>query len=174
MPYFKQYQNGVPSWLLDGFTDPGIIIVSGTGPNLAGHALLKLSNTMAGYAHVDAPYDYPKFMSPDGFAKYLSAEGKTIWGEISVRVPNMEAARTALNAAAQQQWVWLGVAHNCVDFAVEVLNAGGANLPANMSNLPKEALQGVLINKYQTTTHGLGLVYGPQTAASWSVEDDGL
>ena len=136
-----QYINGVPSYILDQFYSPGILLVSGSGPNAWGHAILRLSK-LGPYAHVHKPYDYPDFM--DSIDEYLKTENKIIWDEIDIKVPNMDAAKQELDRVAQLKWFWKAVTDNCVSFAVQVLNAGGANIPNNLSNLPNKVLSQVL------------------------------
>lgn len=169
MPYpHMVYPNGVPHFILDGFTDPGVVLVSGGGVNGYGHALLKLSNTISGYVHVDEPYNYPKFLSTDNFEAYLRIEGKTVWGEVNVRVPDLDRAKRRLDEVARAKWLWLGVADNCADFAVRILNEGGAGLPGNLSNMPLVALQQAI----QGVIPGWRPVVGPQTINGARETDD--
>jgi hypothetical protein len=169
MPYpSTKFVNGVPRFILQGFTNPGVMIVSGGGPNIAGHALLRMDDNYAGYAHVHEPHDYPEFLTPAQFRQYLRSEGKLIWGEVSVRVPNLDGARAMLSGLARRKWRWLGVVDNCADFCSTVLNAGGANLPADLSNLPKTALHQALKGAVNNWTAS----YGPQTVAGNALVDE--
>ncbi len=165
----RTFPDGLSPWILDGFNQPGILIVSGSGPNRFGHALLRLS-TWTGYCHVHELHNYPEFVSPTEIGRYLSDNNKRLLGEINVKVPNIDAARAELDRLMKLQWRWLAIRDNCVDFCTTVLNAGGAGLPGHLSNLPSHALKAVL---ERSVGNAPEIHVGPQTTAAW-LDDSGL
>lgn len=141
------------------FSDVECVLVSGTGPNIYGHALVHCLGGSDAYFHVvgdvDSPgWKYlvsplwglgsqllgkPRHMNSAGYARYLSETGKTEWGRISGHLTAPPGAVDYLKRRVLETWFWGAVAHNCVSFVREVITAGtgaqpgGGDLPRNVA-----------------------------------------
>jgi hypothetical protein len=122
------------------FKQVNVIAVSGDGPNVCGHLLLHVPSGGGYYLHVAGLRDYPKYMTEDGYKRYLKDNKKTELRRVPVTIPNPGAAYLKFEELLSERWTWLGVPNNCVTFVEEILKAGG-NDWASVSNCPVVATQ---------------------------------
>lgn len=109
-----------------------LVVVSGDGPNICGHALI---NVASFYFHIAGAFNRPCYMTESGYRQYLEAGGKTELFRRVIHLPNPEGAQRKLEALSVEPWLWLGIPNNCVSYVEEILQAGGAN-EALLSNCP--------------------------------------
>jgi hypothetical protein len=112
--------------------DTSLVVVSGDGPNICGHALIR-----AGwyYFHIAGLAARPYYMQRSGYARYLAEGGKTELFERRVYLTDPEGAQRKLEELSARQWYWFGIPNNCVTYVEEIFFAGGAN-EALLSNCP--------------------------------------
>jgi hypothetical protein len=122
------------AWDLRIEGDCGVTIVTGSFPNLFGHALFRLGRRV-GYMHVDQLYDYPSYIPYYDFDFYLKSNGKSLIYHDPIRIPNAPGALTRLQQLRMSKWVWLVVPHNCVRFCEQIIRAGGGSW-FSTTNLP--------------------------------------
>ena len=109
-----------------------IIVVSGTGPNFCGHALV---NAGTYYFHVDGLNAKPHYMDEQGFKKYLKENEKRELQRKRVKVPNHHRAQKKLEKLSAKNWRWLVLPNNCASYVEEMLAAGGSKI-SNALNCP--------------------------------------
>jgi hypothetical protein len=109
------------------------VIVSGSGPNACGHALLSVGDD---YFHVAGGNDYPRHMNANGYQRYLRENQKTELGRYFKHIPNRDAAQNKLMDLMSATWLWGVLPHNCIAFVEEVIQAGGATNFGIYSNCP--------------------------------------
>lgn len=109
-----------------------LVVVSGDGPNVCGHALLRAGNY---YFHIAGPFNRPYFMVGAGYRQYLKESGKEELFRRSVFLPDIEGAQRKLEELSVKNWLWLGIPNNCVSYVEEIFKAGGAN-DSLLSNCP--------------------------------------
>lgn len=112
--------------------DTGLIVVSGDGPNICGHALLKAGIF---YFHIAGLIARPYYMDESGYRRYLAESSKIELFRRNVRLTNPEAAQRKLEELSIKQWHWFGIPNNCVSYVEEVFSAGGSS-EALLSNCP--------------------------------------
>jgi RHS repeat-associated protein len=112
------------------------VVVSGSGPNIAGHMLLKIGDLGGRYYQVTKVVGKPDVLTESQYQGYLRSEHKHEIGRTPVNVPNPLAARQKLSELLQQEWVWGVVPHNCVHFVEEIVQAGDSTA-GSYSNLPR-------------------------------------
>lgn len=110
------------------------VIVTGTGINVCGHALLHTGGGW--YFHVAGSNDLPKYMNESGYRRYLKENDKTEIRRWIVPIPNPLGAHQKLEELLQKQWLWLAVRDNCISFVEEVVQAGGSKA-AMIFNCPR-------------------------------------
>lgn len=101
------------------------VIVSGDSINLCGHALLHVGDGW--YFHVAGKHDLPKFMSEDGYMRYLRENKKREIRRWIVKLTNPAGAQRKLEELLAKKWRWLVLPNNCTSFVEEVVQAGGSN-----------------------------------------------
>lgn len=99
-----------------------VVVVSGSGPNICGHALLCINRQY--YFHTDAFHAPPKVMNSIGYKEYLRTNNKLEFGRINVKVSNPKAIFAKLSQLSIENWSWLGLWHNCYSFVEAVLEPG--------------------------------------------------
>lgn len=109
-----------------------LVVVSGDGPNVCGHALLRAGNH---YFHIAGPFNKPYFMTGNSYHRYLKESTKEELFQRRVFLPNAEGAQRKLEELSIKNWLWLGVPNNCVSYVEEIFKAGGAN-ESLLSNCP--------------------------------------
>jgi hypothetical protein len=115
------------------FTSAACVIVSGDGINLCGHALLYASGY---YYHVAGVYDRPRYMSEQGYRRYLAEAGKAELGRYPRHLTRPGAAYSKLQQLMSARWLWGVLPNNCIVFVEQVLQAGGATNFGLYSNCP--------------------------------------
>jgi hypothetical protein len=110
------------------FTGASVVIVSGDGPNVCGHALLyTYGGTDPHYFQIASFYDYPHYMDEAGYQRYLKETGKTELTRIPGNITNPQGSQDMLELLMSKKWVWGVLPHNCIDFVERVLIAGGSD-----------------------------------------------
>lgn len=109
-----------------------LVVVSGDGPNVCGHALIKVGFY---YFHIAGLASRPYFMPEQGYRRYLDESGKTELFRRPVYLPDPEGAERKLNELSVDPWYWFGIPNNCVSFVEELFSAGGAD-ESILSNCP--------------------------------------
>lgn len=109
-----------------------LVVVSGDGPNMCGHALLRAGMF---YFRIAGLHQRPYYMSESGYRGYLTEAGKQELFRRKVHLPDPEGAQRKLEELSAKQWLWLGIPNNCVSYVEELFRAGGAN-DAILSNCP--------------------------------------
>lgn len=112
-----------------------IVAVSGSGPNFCGHLILCTRSNPPMYFHVAEVYGVPRYMSEQGFQRYLKENGKTEIRRRYLELPNPEGANLYLENLLANTWTWLVLPNNCVAFVEEVIHAGGGTW-SSYSNCP--------------------------------------
>lgn len=141
-----------------------LLIVSGSGPNIAGHMLMELPAEPGGTKsifHIGAVYDYPYWMASADFGRYLRENKKKELGRKHISLPKPADARTWLTAAIGKKWPWGGIVNNCVSFCEEYIAAGGStwsmrtNMPALFNTQrPDEAIGNWVSDAYRRAESG--------------------
>ncbi|MFN7001418.1 MAG: hypothetical protein ACK4ST_15550 [Elioraea tepidiphila] len=147
-----------------------LLIVSGSGPNLAGHMLMELPAEPGGTRsvfHIAAVHDYPYWMAASEFPRYLKENGKTLLGRKTVPLPKPAEAEAYLAAAIGKKWFWGLVYNNCVSFCEEYIAAGGStwsmrtNLPALYDTTrPDDYIGNWLSDVYRRADNEVRRIYG--------------
>jgi len=117
-----------------------IVAVSGSGPNFCGHLILHTRSTIPLYFHVAEVYGVPRYMTEQGFQRYLRENGKTEIRRRYLALPNPQGANLYLENLLANAWTWLVLPNNCVAFVEEVIHAGGGTW-SSYSNCPTIATQ---------------------------------
>ena len=118
-----------------------MVAVSGDGPNVCGHMIVGFSGKSGfTYFHVAQVYGRPRYMSEDGFKRYLSETGKQQLGVSFINLPDAEGAQSYLCKLMGKKWAWGVIPNNCVAFIEEILAAGGAQW-SSVSNCPAVAIK---------------------------------
>lgn len=118
----------------DGIPQAQIIYVSGSGPNIFGHALVCFHTGLGFYAHVHRAGKHKPgvLCGYEAFEQYLRDEQKNVLETIDINdMNNVVAAREALAKSLTTKYLWGGVAHNCAQFAIDVVQAGGSKFQPN-------------------------------------------
>jgi hypothetical protein len=131
MSYIGMHMNECTVIPLD-WHDAWLVVVSGDGPNVCGHALLRAGPR---YLHIAGIYARPYFMDEAGYLRYLSESEKTELFRRKVFVTDINGAQRKVEALSVRPWHWLGIPNNCVTYVEEIFAAGGAN-EAIFSNCP--------------------------------------
>jgi uncharacterized protein YfaP (DUF2135 family) len=118
--------------VLFNWHDAWLVVVSGEGPNVCGHALLKAGLY---YFHVDG-WNRPYYMTESEYRRYMNEAGKHELFKRSIHLVNPEGAQRKLEELSAKVWYWLGVPNNCVSYVEDILTAGGAN-DSILSNCPR-------------------------------------
>jgi hypothetical protein len=107
-------------------------VVSGSGPNFCGHAIL---NAGEYYFHVDGLNNFPLYMNSAGHRRYLKENEKRELRRTYVPLSNPQGAQRKLEALSAKRWQWLVLPHNCASYIEEIFEAGGSRLH-NLLNCP--------------------------------------
>ncbi len=137
MSYSGETMSQCRWWDLD-LSKASVVAVSGDGPNVCGHLLLFVGSGGGFYFHVAEFHGQPRYMTQDGYLRYLREAGKSEIRRVPVSIPNPNAARSELERLLSENWTWLVVPNNCVSFVEEVIAAGGGTW-ASTSNCPAAA-----------------------------------
>lgn len=136
------------------FSRVTIVAVSGSGPNVCGHLLLRVDSGGGYYFHAatgdqwGGMKGYPRYMTETGFQKYLKDNGKTVLRQIPLTLPNPNGAFLYLEDLMSKRWTWVVLPNNCVAFVEEIIQAGGADW-SSMSNCPSIATTPTISNQIQ-------------------------
>ncbi len=118
------------------FSTTYIVAVSGDGPNVCGHLLLRAGGSNGGiYIHVAGVHTYPHYMSENGYKRYLKETGKTELRRRQVDVPKPDEAYLEVERQLAEKWTWTVLPHNCVSFCEAIITAGGG-VWGSYSNCP--------------------------------------
>jgi len=109
-----------------------LIVVSGTGPNFCGHALISAGLY---YFHVDGLNARPWYMNADGYRRYLKDNKKRQLQRKRVQLSNPDGAQRKLEELTAKNWRWFVLPSNCASFVEEILEAGGSKV-SNLLNCP--------------------------------------
>lgn len=122
------------------FSVTAVVAVSGDGPNVCGHLLFYVGNNGSGlYFHVAGGYQPPRYMTSEGYRRYLREGGKVELRRRGISLPKPEGARLYLEKALSEKWLWAVLPHNCVAFVEEIIKAGGGGW-SSMTNCPAIAV----------------------------------
>lgn len=109
-----------------------LVVVSGDGPNLCGHALVRAGYH---YFHIAGLAARPYYMDKPGYSRYLGEAGKTELFSRRVYLPDPQGAQRKLEELSVKLWHWFGIPNNCVSYVEDLFLAGGAN-ESILSNCP--------------------------------------
>jgi hypothetical protein len=109
-----------------------LVVVSGTGPNLCGHAVVNAGNY---YFHIDGLNDFPWYMNEPGYRRYLKENEKKEIHRQRVPLSRPDAAQRKLEELSAQRWRWLVLPHNCASYVEEIFRSGGSTV-SNLANCP--------------------------------------
>jgi hypothetical protein len=147
-----------------------LLIVSGSGPNIAGHMLMELPARAGGTKsvfHIGAVRDYPYWMASSDYPRYLKEAGKTEIGRKFISLPKPGDAEIDLAKAIRTKWTWGGIINNCVSFCEEYIDAGGSewsmwtNAPAVYKRQnPGEYIGNWLDDMYRRADSEIRRIYG--------------
>src|SRR5688572_13754244 len=112
--------------------DTDVIVVSGTGPNACGHALIRAGYY---YFHVDGINDYPWYMTEPGYRRYLKENGKKELDRTRVTIRNPAAVQAKLEELSAKRWRWMVFPNNCASYVEALLAAGGSRI-SSLTNCP--------------------------------------
>ena len=101
------------------------VVVSPDWPNPWAHMLLNTGGVGGTYFHVAGRWVVPRYMSEDGYRRYLKESGKTELRRFPVEIPTPYSAMLELEELLSKPWGWWVVIHNCVTFVEEIIVAGG-------------------------------------------------
>ena len=110
-----------------------LIVVSGDGPNVCGHVLVKAG---AYYFHIQNDKSPPYYIGEDGYKRYLEENGKTELQNTKVWLKNPEGAQRKLEELSARNWRYFLFSNNCVHYVEEIFKAGGARF-GNPLNCPR-------------------------------------
>lgn len=136
------------------FSKVTIVAVSGAGPNVCGHLLLRVDSGGGYYFHAatgdqwGGMKGYPRYMTETGFQKYLKDNNKIVLRQIPMTLPNPNGAFQYLEKLMSERWTWLVLPNNCVAFVEEILSAGGATW-TSASNCPSIGTAPTISNRIQ-------------------------
>jgi hypothetical protein len=161
--------DGAPIKTLSGLglthTTCELLIVSGSGPNLAGHMLMELPAAPGGTRsifHIGAVRDFPYWMKSSDFGRYLKENDKKELGRKHITLPKPRDAEAYLTKAIRTKWTWGGIINNCVSFCEEYIAAGGSswsmrtNMPALFNTQrPDDAIGNWLSDTYRRAESGV-------------------
>lgn len=117
-----------------------VVAVSGSGPNVCGHLLIGTGvGGNMNYFHVAELRDYPKYMTPAGFQRYLRENGKSEIRRRILSLPDPNGAMNYLEGLMSRTWTWGVLPNNCVAFVEEIIAAGGGSW-SSYSNCPAAAI----------------------------------
>lgn len=114
-----------------------MIVVSGSGINKYGHALLYVPKQGL-YFQIAGIYTFPTMMDELGFNRYKTENAKRVLGRQIYSLPSPNGAYNELMLSTSKKWVWGGVINNCATFVQDIIRAGGSS--ATISNLPTNNL----------------------------------
>lgn len=112
--------------------DTWLVVVSGDGPNVFGHALLRAGMF---YFHIAGLHQKPYYMSESGYRTYLTDAKKHELFRRQVFLPSPQGAQRKLEELSAKPWLWLGIPNNCVSYVEALFRAGGTN-DSLLSNCP--------------------------------------
>ena len=121
-----------------------IVAVSGSGPNACGHLLLHTLSRGGYYFHVAEVRGVPRYMTPDGFRRYVRENHKSVLRRIKLELPNPSGAEAYLEQLLAEIWWWRVIPNNCVAFCEEVIQAGEldwgsySNCPTLAADVPQQ------------------------------------
>jgi hypothetical protein len=134
------------------FSRVAVVAVSGDGPNVCGHLLIHAGSADGYYFHVADLRGYPKYMTEQGYRRYLRESGKSEIRRVPLSLPNPNGAYLYLERLMAEPWTWLVLPNNCVAFVEEIIRAGGGTW-GSYSNCPAIATQqtiGQRINSFMS------------------------
>lgn len=105
-----------------------IVLVSGDWWNPCGHVLLSIGGGFGHYFQYSTNdvYGYATYIDSEGsYQRYLRENKKTELKRKHLTIPNPQKAEERLKGLMNNKWLYLLVAHNCVTFVIEVVQAGG-------------------------------------------------
>jgi hypothetical protein len=114
------------------WADTWLVVVSGDGPNVCGHALLRAG---VFYFHIAGPLNRPYFMTEQKYHQYSLEGRKRELFRRKIILPYPAGAQRKLEDLSINRWLWLGIPNNCVSYVEEILEAGGAD-DSIVSNCP--------------------------------------
>jgi hypothetical protein len=115
-----------------GWHNVSLVVVSGDGPNVCGHALIKAGFY---YFHIAGLVARPYYMSQEGYRRYLAEANKTELFSRRVYLPDPDGAQKKLEELSIKPWHWFGIPKNCVSYVEELFSAGGSR-ESILSNCP--------------------------------------
>ena|SRR5215475_7485689 len=101
------------------------VVVSGDWPNTWGHMLLNTGGIGGMYFQVAGVHAVPRYLTEEGYRRYLKETGKTELRRFPVYIKNPDAAMSKLEELLAKPWSWWVVRHNCETFVEEIIMAGG-------------------------------------------------
>lgn len=106
------------------WADASLVVVSGDGPNVCGHALLRAG---VFYFHIAGPLNRPYFMTEQNYHQYSLEGRKRELFRRKIVLPNPAGVQLKLEGLSINRWLWLDIPNNCVSYVEEILEAGGTN-----------------------------------------------
>jgi len=131
MSFIGHHLNACMANLFD-WHHTNLVVVSGDGPDICGHALIQAG---ANYFHISGLVARPYMMQESGYRRYLSEGSKTELFRRPVHLPSPEGAQRKLEKLSAEAWHWYGIPNNCVTYVEEIFRAGGAS-ESILSNCP--------------------------------------
>lgn len=136
MAYEGEELNFCPPNMFD-FSNASAVVVSGDGPNVYGHMLLNTGGPGGVYFQIVDVLARPRYMTEDGYQRYLSETRKRELHRIPVFIPNPPASQLKLEQILSDSWAWGVVVHNCVTMVEDIIVAGGGpKLHRGLLSLP--------------------------------------
>ena len=143
------------------FSTTRVVAVSGSGPNVCGHLLLHAAGRGRQflYFQVAGVHACPRYMTPDGYSRFLRENKKTELIRRDVDVPNPAGALLVLEELMSKPWTWWVLPHNCVAFCEDVIVGGGGTWNSR-SNCPAIATDAYLQDAATWLLNGIYSTYG--------------
>ena len=109
------------------FQETYAVVVSGDGPNVCGHLMLRVGlDGNETYLHVAGVYKRPRQMDAAGYQLYLKETGKHEIRRFRVSITKPDEAMRKLEILLSVRWLWGLLPNNCADFVENIVAAGGS------------------------------------------------
>ena len=131
----------IPNGLLR-LSSSALCYVSGSGPNIFGHALFLIAPGI-GYVHAVEPGTHPvRFLPHDEYQRYMQESGKTSKKMLFVELPNKPRTATYIEQCLLIGYNWTP-RHNCLTFCDAILKAAESATELDSCMLPSTATKQV-------------------------------
>ncbi len=110
------------------FEETFAVVVSGDGPNVCGHLVLRVGlDGNVTYLHVAGIRTEPRQMDEAGYSRYLTETGKRELKRFRVKISKPDLAMLEIEQLLAVKWLWGVLPHNCVRFVERIVQAGGSS-----------------------------------------------